>query len=475
MTNKNIIYFCSLAITVIIALNCSSGGKSNSPDNLSNGDAGTIEFKLVNKNLNKFASVSSDSIFIISSDLADRADPLEATHVRTRLFSKGKMIVEKIEPILRSNIAPYSIDPTTRFVTITGIANDDYLCTIELGQDFGEDSINRKEIIYYSGQLDNITIFNNEVFLNGIKKSVIEMPVSIAVNRASGAYSIQGFLDFSSIPRIDVTLSAADNLIKKSSQTSLETISSDDSFTFGTINQILKDSDQFQSQFFEIKNIPIIYSSFYGHAESGEPRNFILKTFLNSSESQEGKLILFDWETTFNVIIARWYNYFNLSSTDATLENEQSQMYKVFKVISKLSTEPITGFIETTESELALLHIAYLIAFELNKGKNKSLSPATTFNTAIVKSINTNTHEAMNFFLFSSSNNLRPIKVLVSGRNDPIYFNTKLTSTNNWDPTVNGNTLSNNGSTSNLSFYQTEVQAHFKEEGILNLIRNSIK
>ena len=386
------------------------------------------------------------------------------------------MIIEQIESIIRSATSPYAINPTTRFVTITGIANDDYLCTIELGQDFGENSINRKETIYYSGQLENITIFNNEVLINGIKTSVVEMPIGITVNADSGAYSIQGFLDFSSIPRIDGTSNPSDNLIKKDAQTSIETITDGDSFAFGTFNQVLKDSNQFQSQFFEIKNIPIIYSNFYGHAESGQPRNFILKAFLSSSESQKGKLLLFDWETTFSVILGRWYNYFNTTSSDVTLETEHLQMPKVFKIISKLTTEPFeSDFIKTDESELALLHIAYSIALDLNKGKNTNLTPAPIFNDAIVKSIVSNTQDSLNFFLFSSANNIRPIKVLVSGRDDPIFFNKELSLITDWDPTVNGNTISNNNPPSTLSFYQTEVQAHFTEEKLLNLIRNTIK
>ena len=473
-TTKNLIYFCLTATVFAIAVNCSGGSAKETVSPVSSEQK--IEFKLVNSYKQKFATLTEDAVFIISSDLSDRTDPQEATHARLRMYNdKGKLQTDKIQPILRQAIPPYDIDQSTRFITVEGILDGDYSCTIELGQDFGEDSINRQEVVYYSGSLSGITIKGNQVFVSGSAISTIIVPVSINRDQNATAFSLQGLLDFSSIPRlIEPTVTDSANTVPKISQTSIETIDVDLNFSFSTVNLVLKDSIEFQSQFFELKNIPIIYTSFYGNAEAGDPQNFLLKTFIQKDEILSGNLILFDWETTLNSTICRWFNEFNETSSPSTLESEQAKMYKVYNIIKKLLYDPYDGYIETTEKELALLSIVYNITLDLNLGRNNRLSPANAFHGQIAAPIKGNSLTSTNKFLFPSANINRPIKVLVTGRTDPIFFNSQIDASA-WDATINGNTQSNINPSSTAELYQTEIEPNVSLEVVLELIKSTLE
>jgi hypothetical protein len=469
---KSYLLITTSLITIALAVSCSGGGGSTDAQNA---EGNNIKFKLINKYHEKFAVLSQGSKFIISSDLSDRADPQEATHVRARLFVDGKMVKEKLEPIPRSIIPPYEIDQNTRFITLSGMPDGDYRCTIDLGQDFGEDTISRKEIIYYTGGISNVKIEKNKVFFEGEEKTTVEVAVSVSIDVNSGAYSIQGFSDFSSIPRIasaSTQILNVDANVIIPSQTAVETVDEEGAFTFGTTNFVLNESTEFQSQFFEIKNIPIEYTSLFGVSEAGSPQNFILTSFVSESDTFAGKVLLFDWETSFTMIMARWYNYIT-ESQPIELVEQHKNMSKVFKMLAKLTTDPIpenSKYIETNQGELLILNLAYLIAFELNVGRNNFI-PAK-FDDAIIRSMNKDSYKAVNEFLFTSANTARPIKVNLTDKPEPIYFDSELKSSSLWDVTIHGNAQSRPAST--LTGYQIEIETLFERQFLLDFLKTSL-
>lgn len=429
-------------------MSCGGGSSSTSPTSTG---GSSIKIELVNPSLRgKFAILDENSPFRISSDLSDRDDPNEATHVRVRFIQDGHIVREQIEAIQRASESPYQVDSSSRFITIHKIPLGKLTLEVQLGRDFGSNDINRRERIFYQGTTENIEAIGNNFQVEGVDTTVIHVPIRSFIDPTGLFYSIQGYHDFSQVP------SVLDGEVEPTGDFGLTAVTSfipmlkDFAPSFNAINLVTAEIDVFQSQFFEV-NLPVDEKVFFVVGESGPPRNIVIHGIVTEQEALEGKPILIDWETTQSKILTHWYLYrkqrdgvFTMTRTNF-VETYALINEKITKRLISLTTDPpVAGeFRKIDAGELAILQFVYLFTRELYRGDPLGLTLAPIkLDTKVVTAIGSNPTLGPNFFFFNKEKVNIPLEVTLPNNGGTLQIGAIIDGATSLTITENGVTTS---------------------------------
>lgn len=460
-----------LILIILIFSICCSGGSNQELANTDN-ENNSIKFELINYTLNKTAVISANTLFIISSDQKDRTDPTEATHIRTQLIKDGRVFSEQLTPISREVTPPYSVIQSDRFVTLTGIPNGTYSCIFDLGQDFGRNSNTRKETIYYKGTLDNFSVKSNSIYIDNKVQEKVLVPLRLFRDENSGEYSIQGYIDFSSIPKFDLIGDA----IEVAPSLAFAPIESDFAEAYPANIVVNGNIFTFQSHFFEVRNIPLAFSRFNMNSNAGPPENYSLSGFITREDSLSGALLLFDWETTYNYIFNAWFNFFYSQENNITLyEANYKKMPALFAKYNELITYTAEESVKKLNfEELNLVTLSYMTLWELNRAKSRPslyTEAPSNFDRFLASEIHKSSYlsDAINHYYFSD--NVSSSKLEITTRDSVYTFTEAITNTSTYDPNINGiPTSGNTNFLNNSELVKNEIQPYLNKSIIIDYI-----
>jgi len=392
-----------LILILIFALACGGGGGSSQSASSQGQPNFKIELRSADVNRNKLVSLEDGAQFRIFSDLNDRSDPREATHVRVNILNfGGDLLFKQEQAIIRFEEPPYDVDPASRFVSIVNPPSGNITIQVQLGQDFGVTSSNtHSEVIYYSGQA-NIFLAGNVAFIDGQETDNIPIIIKNYIDEGAGVYSIQGYFDFSDFPvvvesvndSVEAEIDAATaTLIPDSNNfTSTDNISISN---YSSSSIKIAELDEPLSYFFEILNISTNYQSFFVTGETGLPLEYVLRGYVSSNESMLGIPILVDWQTTWSKIMTDWFlnqvennNQFTLTTYD--YETNYLAMGNAFAHIKDAFVIPNTGNTISnpyllTAQDLLLVELGFGMLEALNTGdKISDTSSAVRFDLKIL-------------------------------------------------------------------------------------------
>jgi hypothetical protein len=395
-----------LAFAFFLAVACGGGGQESSSEvppirlkvNMVYPQEVTSRSKGKNdaEQRQKFAVLSPDTPFRIGSDLSDLnedppGDPIHATQARATFFNDGLPVARGTTNLARYTTNPGLVTTESRSITVSSVYGDNLSLLVEVGQDFGEVLSERTENVFYVGNVQNIKIVGSNVIVDGVMSDNINVQLKTNIDRTRGLYTLQGYLDYSHMPLVALT-SDADDALSQSGKFSLTSIESlDQSYSPPSYTNIVTSgTNLFDAQvfFFEFTSLPISQTLFKLTGESGPSanvggvpfwsKNMVLSGLVTPEDALSGNPLVFDFETTFNAIMALWYTNpllerrSDLTGSAANIVPVYGEMAKVYKKIEPILSYGRSGNLssplEVRPQDLSILQLVYKLVRELNTG-----------------------------------------------------------------------------------------------------------
>ncbi|MBF0196222.1 MAG: hypothetical protein HQL32_00860 [Planctomycetes bacterium] len=418
--------------------------------------------------------------FIITSD-PDREDQKDANQIRIMLQDVSGEIIKTVDlKLKREEVAPYALKEESRKITISDFPNGIYNIIVELGMDFKSKVESREETMFYRGVVENVSVVDGEVSINGSSIEVINIPMSIYIDPDSNAYGIQGYLDFSSIPNvIDVeSINITEALVPKTELTTLaqteDSSTINDSYS-GRSVVINEDTNKPFSQFFEVFGIDKRDNLFLVKGESGMPERFFLRGIMghmdnDSPEALHGEAFFFNFDTSYATVIAQWYSKFILSQSTnhyATIFETYNRTLNHIKpridnIITTSANTHDKSIISVSTTDLYFIEVSYKLARILrNIDRIKGISNAESMNTRLMSVSN---YTGINYFLFPEGREHRTLKVTGSASGNLLTINQAIGTDSVVDSTGGGNI---SGANTSLHFiFNVEIIPQYNNDVI---------